>query len=115
MHSFDFDEVIDRRAVPALKHHRMVLGEDRMDLFPAGVADMDFRVAPCIMQAMAKRAAHGVFGYETVPEGLTPALTGWLQARHGWAVEPDHILRAPNVLNALAMAANLFTKPGDGI
>lgn len=44
-----------------------------------------------------------------------PALTGWLQARHGWAVEPAHILRAPNVLNALAMAANLFTKPGDGI
>lgn len=115
MQSFDFDEVIDRRAVPALKHHRMVLGEDGMDLFPAGVADMDFRVAPCIMQAMAERAAHGVFGYETVPEGLMPALTGWLQARHGWAVEPAHILRAPNVLNALAMAANLFTKPGDGI
>lgn len=115
MQCFDFDEVIDRCAAPALKHHRMVLGDDGMDLFPAGVADMDFRVAPCIMQAMAERAAHGVFGYETVPEGLMPALTGWLQARHGWAVEPAHILRAPNVLNALAMAANLFTKPGDGI
>lgn len=115
MSAYDFDEVIDRRVVPALKHHRMVLGEDGMDLFPAGVADMDFRVAPCIMQAMAERAAHGVFGYESVPEGLMPALTGWLQARHGWAVEPAHILRAPNVLNALAMAANLFTKPGDGI
>ena len=115
MQSFDFDEVIDRRAVPALKHHRMVLGEDGMDLFPAGVADMDFRVAPCITEALEKRAAHGVFGYETVPEGLMPALTGWLQARHGWAVDPSHVLRSPNVLNALAMAANLFTRRGDGI
>ena len=115
MPEFDFDTVIDRRAVPALKHHRIVLGEDGMDLFPAGVADMDFRVAPCIAQAIARRAVHGVFGYETVPSGLMPALTGWLRARHGWAVDPDHILRAPNVLNALAMAANLFTKPGDGI
>ncbi len=115
MPEFNFDEVIDRRAVPALKHHRIVLGDDGMDLFPAGVADMDFRVAPCITKAMAKRAAHGVFGYETVPDALMPALTGWLKLRHGWDVEPAHILRAPNVLNALAMAANLFTQPGDGV
>ena len=68
MTDYDFDAVIDRRAVPALKHHRIVLGADGMDLFAAGVADMDFRVAPSIAQAMAKRLAHGVFGYETLPD-----------------------------------------------
>jgi cysteine-S-conjugate beta-lyase len=115
MADFDFDEPIDRQAVPALKHHRIVLGSDGMDLFPAGVADMDFRVAPCIAKAIAERAAHGVFGYETVPDGMIPALTGWLENRHGWAVDTSHILRAPNVLNALAMAATCFTEPGDGI
>ena len=61
MVDFDFDEVIDRREVPALKHHKIVLGEDGMDLFPSGVADMDFRVAPCITEAIERRAAHGVF------------------------------------------------------
>ncbi|MFC3615287.1 MalY/PatB family protein [Lutimaribacter marinistellae] len=115
MAEFDFDGEIDRRVVPALKHHRIVLGADGMDLFPAGVADMDFRVAPCITDAIAARAAHGVYGYETVPDGLIPELTGWLENRHGWKVDPSHILRAPNVLNALAMAANAFTEPGDGI
>jgi len=115
MVEFDFNEEIDRRAVPALKHHRMVLGADGMDLFAAGVADMDFRVAPCITDAINQRAAHAVYGYETVPEGLFPALTGWLNGRHGWCVDPAHILRAPNVLNALAMAANAFTERGDGI
>ncbi len=112
---FDFDEEIDRRAVPALKHHPIVLGADGAALFAAGVADMDFHVAPCITRAIAQRAAHGVFGYETAPEGLMPALTDWLSHRHRWTVDPDHILRAPNVLNALAMAATLFTRPGDGI
>jgi len=115
MSEFDFDTVIDRRVVSALKHHQMVLGEDGLNLFPAGVADMDFRVAPCITDAMERRAAHGIFGYETIPDTLMPALTGWLASRHGWIVDPAHILRAPNVLNTLAMAANLFTKPGDGI
>ncbi len=28
---------------------------------------------------------------------------------------PTHVLRAPNVLNSLAMAVNLFTAPGDGV
>ena len=115
MTAFDFDEEIDRRAVPALKHHRRVLGADGMGLFPGGVADMDFRVAPCIANAISHRAAHGVYGYEAVPDGLLPALTGWLAARHGWRVDKGHILRAPNVLNALAMAVNLFSEPGEGI
>lgn len=115
MTDFNFDEVIDRRAVPALKHHRIVLKDDGMDLFPGGVADMDFRVAPCIANAMAHRLAHGVFGYETVPETLLPSLTGWMRTRHGVTIDPAHILRAPNVLNALAMALITATAPGDGI
>jgi cystathionine beta-lyase len=111
----DFDEVIDRRAVPALKAHPMVLGDDGIDLFPGGVADMDFRAPQAVLDAMAQRLNHGVFGYETVPDGLMPALIAWMKQRHAWDIHPDHILRAPNVLNSLSMAANLFTRPGDGI
>ncbi|MBL4811075.1 MAG: PatB family C-S lyase [Rhodobacteraceae bacterium] len=112
---FNFDEEINRREVPALKVHKMVLGADGMSLFAAGVADMDFRAPPVVLEALSARLSHGVFGYETVPDGLIPALTNWLKTRHDWAVDPAHILRAPNVLNALAMAANLFTNAGDGI
>ncbi|MDJ0938109.1 MAG: MalY/PatB family protein [Kiloniellales bacterium] len=110
-----FDEDIDRREVPALKVHPIVLGPDGGDLFPAGVADMDFRAPPCVIEALQKRLDHGVFGYETVPDGLLPALTAWLHARQGWPVDPGHVLRAPNVLNALAIAASLFTDEGDGV
>lgn len=112
---FNFDEEINRRDVPALKVHQIVLGQDGMDLFAGGVADMDFRAAPAVLDALSRRAAHGVFGYETIPDGLLVALTAWLRARHGWAVDPTHVLRAPNVLNSLAMAVNLFTTKGNGI
>ncbi len=110
-----FDEDIDRREVPALKVHPIVLGPDGGGLFPAGVADMDFRAPPCVIEALQIRLDHGVFGYETVPDGLLPALTAWLHARQGWPVDPGHVLRAPNVLNALAIAASLFTDEGDGV
>ncbi|MCC0036707.1 MAG: putative C-S lyase [Hoeflea sp.] len=112
---FDFDEEVDRREVPALKPHPMVLGKDGQHLFAAGVADMDFKAPPPVLAALKKRLDHGVFGYETVPDGLVPALTYWLEKRHGWTVDPAHILRAPNILNSLAIAASLFTDPGDGI
>ncbi|MGR3660299.1 MAG: MalY/PatB family protein [Paracoccaceae bacterium] len=115
MPDFNFDEEINRRDVPALKTHKMVLGVDGMDLFAAGVADMDFRAPPAVLEAIGARAAHGIFGYEAVPDGLIPALTNWLYTRHGWTVDASHILRAPNVLNSLAIATNLFTATGDGI
>lgn len=112
---FDFDEEIDRRMVPALKVDPMVLGSNWKNVFPGGVADMDFRVSQPVRDALHHRAAHGVFGYEGTPSGLIPALTNWLSARHDWTVDPVQILQAPNVLNALAMAARLFVDEGDAI
>ncbi len=113
--SFDFDEDINRRDVPALKWHKMVLGDGFESLFPGSVADMDFKAPPVVRAAMQARLNHGVFGYEAVPDGLLPALSGWLETRHGWVVDPAHILRAPNVLNSMAMAINTFTNVGDGL
>lgn len=113
--SFSFDEEIDRRAVPALKVHPRVLGKDSGDVFAGSVADMDFEAPPVVHEALQRRLDHGVFGYEAVPDGLIPALTGWLKTRHGWQVADDHVLRAPNILNALAMAASVFTEEGDGV
>ena len=115
MDPFGFDKRTDRRQVPALKPHPMVVGKDGAGLFPAGVADMDFTAPPPVLAAMQARLNHGIFGYETLPDGLIPALTKWQADRHGWSIDPGHILRAPNVLNSLAIAASLFTGPGDGI
>jgi cystathionine beta-lyase len=110
-----FDEEINRRDVPALKTHPIVAGLHGEDLFAAGVADMDFKAPPPVLEAMQKRLDHGVFGYETVPPGLLPALMRWLQEQHGWGVPKDQILTSPNILTALAMAASLFTVEGDAV
>lgn len=112
---FNLDQDVNRREVPALKWHRMVLGGDGDALFAAGVADMDFKAPPPVLAALQKRLDHGIFGYETVPDGLMPALTGWIKERHGWQIDPDDVLRAPNVLDSLAISASFFTLPGDRI
>jgi len=115
MNGNPFDEEIDRRQVPALKVHPMVLGDGGDELFAAGVADMDFKAPAPVLAAMQRRLDHGVFGYEAVPDGLIPALAAWFEQRHGWPIDTVQVLRAPNVLNALAIAASLFTDEGDGV
>jgi len=110
-----FDEEINRRDVPALKTHPMVVGLNSENLFAAGVADMDFKAPPPVLEAMQKRLDHGVFGYEAAPTGLLPALMRWLQQQHDWEVPKDDILTSPNILTALAMAASLFTEEGDAV
>jgi cystathionine beta-lyase len=111
----NFDEQIDRCLVPALKVHPIVVGDNSDDLFAAGVADMDFRAPSAVLDALHDRLHHGVFGYEAVLEDLLPSLKRWLAHRHCWQVKESYILRAPNVLNSLAIAASLFTNEGDGI
>ena len=112
---FSFDKEIDRRDVPALKFHPRVLGQNSENLFFGGVADMDFTAPPAVLDALQKRLKHGIFGYEAVPDGLIPSLVQWLHKRHNWDVEKNYILRAPNILNALAIAASLFTNYGEGV
>jgi cystathionine beta-lyase len=59
---FLLDEDIDRSSVPALKVHPSVLGEDGEGLFAGGIADMDFKAPPVVLDALQKRLEHGVFG-----------------------------------------------------
>ena len=106
---------MDRRQVPALKTHPKVLGEGGEQLFAAGVADMDFKAAPPILDALNQRLSHGIFGYETIPEELLPALCDWMKKRHDWQVDANHVLRAPNALNGLAIATSLFSADRDGV
>ena len=112
---FSLDEEINRRVVPALKVHPMVLGQGGEHLFAAGVADMDFKAPGVIIDALQNRLNHGVFGYETVQQGLLPSLCHWIYKQHGWRVDEKQVLRAPNILNALATAVSIFTKPGEGV
>ncbi len=112
-----FDKVIDRRVVNTLKYRAAsmenIFGET--DLFPSWVADMDFPVAPSIVRGLSERAAHGVFGYEFRPDSLFDSISDWFGKRHAWDIDREHILVAPNVLNVIAVALELFTEPGDGV
>lgn len=79
------------------------------------VADMDFRVAQPITDALQRRVDHGVFGYTYVGDAYYDAVTNWFSRRHNWHIEREWILYTPGVVPALSAVIKALSKPGDKV
>jgi len=112
---YDFDKVVDRTDTESLKwvYPRKVLKVG--DAIPMWVADMDFEAPPAVVEAIRRRAAHGVYGYPLIPPSFWQAAIDWLKRRHSWDVRKDWMAKSPGIVPALNYAVRAFTKPGDGV
>lgn len=88
---------------------------DGDDVIPMWVADMDFQAAPAIRKALAERVAHGVFGYELVPESYYQAIISWFKRRHDWTIDRNWIIFTSGVVPATSAAIKALTLPGDNV
>lgn len=61
---------------------------------PMWVADMDFKTAPQIIDAISERVSHGVFGYSIIPDEWNDAYISWWDRRHGLKIERDSLIFA---------------------
>ena len=112
---YGFDERIDRRGTDCSKWDNLRAVFGREDLLALWVADMDFRSAPEIVDALRKQVDFGVFGYPVMSAAAVDALVRWEAERHGWAVDPSLVGFVPGVVTGLALAVEAFTEPGDGV
>ena len=108
---FNFDETVCRRGTDCEKWD----GGDDEGLLPMWVADMDFRTAPCVIDALRKRVEHGVFGYEHVPETYYDAVINWFRRRHGWTMRREWLIYTTGVVPAVSAIIKAVTQPGDKV
>ncbi len=107
---YNFDECPSRQGTESVK----------WDLYPGTlpmwVADMDFRIAPEIQQALQKRLDHGVFGYELLPDNYFEVMGRWFSSRHGWeGIGRETIVPTTGVIAAYSAAIKAMTMPGDKV
>ena len=107
---YDFDKTINRRATNSYKWDSAPEG-----VLPMWVADMDFRTAPAIIDALQKRVAHGIFGYTRVPDAYYDAVTSWFSRRHGWDIDREWIIYTSGVVPAVSAVIKALTVPGDKV
>jgi cystathionine beta-lyase len=106
----DFDRIVPRRHTESVKWRRF-----DEDVLPMWVADMDFRCANPVLEALRARTEHGIFGYPGEPEELREVIVDRLKRRFDWSIEADAIVFIPNVYVGFHLAAHAVTQPGDGV
>lgn len=106
-----FDEPVDRRHSGSFKWD-IPEGDD---VIPAWVADMDFRAAPAIIEALETRVAHGVFGYVRVPDSYYDSLINWFRRRHDWEIDRDMVIYTSGVVPAISAIIKAMVSPGEAV
>jgi len=110
-----FDEVIDRRNTESLKWDYCRQRFGRADILPMWVADMDFKSPAPIIEAIKRRAEHGIFGYTEVPEKLSDAFATWMKKRHNWMIDNQWLVYSPGVVTSVNTTILAYTKPGERV
>lgn len=107
--AYDFDEVIDRRNTGSLKWD---VAENEL---PMWVADMDFKTAPEIADAILKRVKHGVFGYSVTGEGWSEAIINWWKKRHALQIKSEWLIFCTGIVPAISSIVRKLTTPNENV
>jgi len=124
---YNFDKQIEREGTNSVKWE-FILKERRLiqreysekysspeSLLPLWVADMDFPVPRPVVDALVKRARHGVFGYAAPTDVYYKTVIDWMKRRHDWEISPEWITVTPGVVPALNIIVRTFVAPGNKV
>ena len=112
---FDFDTPYSRIGTDSVKWDGPInTGLTDKDHIVAGmgIADMDFRAAPAITQALQERMKHEVWGYMIMPKSFPEGIVAWNKKRYGITIDPALLDVTTGVHPGLVSALRAFAPPG---
>jgi cystathionine beta-lyase len=108
---YDFDTIINRKNTNSVKW----ASTEEKDILPMWIADMDFKTAYPVINALEKRVSHGIFGYATIPDAYYEAEVNWWAKRHNFKIKKEWIEVSTGVIPSLSAVVQAFTEPGDKV
>ena len=106
---YDFDTPVNRKNTNSLKWD-IKEGE-----LPMWVADMDFKTSPAIIEALEKRVANGIYGYNIIPQEWNKAYVNWWDRRHHFKLEEDWLIFCTGVVPAISSCVRKLTYPAENV
>ncbi|MGG1629299.1 MalY/PatB family protein [Rossellomorea sp. NRS-1567] len=85
------------------------------DVIPMCIADMDFQVSPAIVEAMNRKAQHGIYGYTTFSDRYFESVISWWKRRFEMEIEKEWISFSPGIIPGINVLLSVLTEPGDGV
>ena len=117
--TFDFDTVYNRFGTDSTKFDQQInrYGKDSVQV-GMGIADIDFRAAPSITNALNARVKHENWGYldmETWTPRMTEAVVAWNKRRYGVTIDPKTVVLGNGVHPGLIAALKTFSPKGSKV
>ena len=106
---YDFETLNKKRAGNSAKW------DVKSNELPMTIADMDFKTAPEIIQALYDKIDMGLFGYEEIPDEYFKAVADWYQKEHNIRPQEDWMIFATGVVPAISSAVRRLTSLGDNV
>lgn len=112
---YNFDEIVDRKPTNAKKWNNLEEIYGHKDMLSMWIADMDFKSADEIIEALKKRVEHGVFGYVDMEDSFYDAVINWAKYRYDWDIKKEWILFTPGVVIGLNIGVRELVNEGDKV
>ena len=84
-------------------------------IIPMSIADMEFRTAPEITEAVKGYLDTNVLGYTDASEGYLNSVVTWMRRRHNYQIKKEWIAPSDGVVTAIGDLILCMTDPGDGV
>jgi cysteine-S-conjugate beta-lyase len=114
---FDFDTPLNRLGTDSTKWDAAVRTNQMENGIIAGmgIADMDFRCAPSITEALMKRIQHENWGYLDMPKSFVEGVVAWNKKRYNIDVNPDSVVITTGVHPGIIATLRTFCPPGSKV
>ena len=109
---YDFDTPVDRSGNHAAKYDERQKRFGRSDIIPLWIADMDFKTAQPVIDALVERAKQGMWGYTARPDSYFDAIRDWQRRRNGWEIDRKLMSWSLGVVQSLSAIVKNFTPEG---
>ena len=113
--TYQFDAVVDRSGNHSAKYDERKKKFGTENVIPLWIADMDFKTAQPIIDALKARAEEGIWGYTARPDSYFEAIRGWQKRRNGWDIDQSLMSFSLGVVQTLSACVKLFTPEGGSV
>jgi len=76
---------------------------------------MDFKAAPCIVEAIRNRLDQEIYGYTTRPDSYNESIVNWVSKRFGWNIKKEWLIFSPGVMPSISLIIQALTDKNDKI
>ena len=112
---YNFDEIVCREDSCSVKIDETFEKFGKDGLIPMWIADMDYKAANSILEALKNRVDNGIYGYVSRPSEYFQAVCNWQKRMNNWEPNINCMAFALGVLPMLSTIFQTFLNKGDKV